>query len=127
MYSPWGPASARLGIRARRRRAVAACSPPAAAIGALSGLSRTVLWCMSWKWFAMPRGKRGFLAGARLRPCLPPWVVTSEVPLLSMQRLAFGVAFLAVLVLAAKPSTAQTWPQRAVKFIVTLGPGSGVD
>src|SRR5262249_56235056 len=56
-----------------------------------------------------------------------PWIVTSEVPLLSMQRLAFGVAFLAVLVLAAKPSTAQTWPQRAVKFIVTLGPGSGVD
>src|SRR5262249_2542411 len=75
----------------------------------------------------MPLGKRGFPAGARLRPCLPPWVVTSEVPLLSMQRLAFGVAFLAVLVLAAKPSTAQTWPQRAVKFIVTLGPGSGVD
>jgi tripartite-type tricarboxylate transporter receptor subunit TctC len=47
-----------------------------------------------------------------------------------MQRLAFGV--LAALVLAATPSTAQTttaqnWPQRAVKFIVTLGPGSGVD
>jgi tripartite-type tricarboxylate transporter receptor subunit TctC len=42
---------------------------------------------------------------------------------------AFGVAFglLAVLVLTAKPSTAQTWPQRTVKFIVTLGPGSGVD
>src|SRR5262245_12676694 len=71
----------------------------------------------------MPLGKRGFPAGV----CLRPWVVTSEVPLLSMQRLAFGVAFLAVLVLAAKPSTAQTWPQRAVKFIVTLGPGSGVD
>src|SRR5262245_66523325 len=44
-----------------------------------------------------------------------------------MQRLAFGIACLAVLVLAAQPSTAQTWPQRAVKFIVTLGPGSGVD
>ena len=46
-----------------------------------------------------------------------------------MQRLAFGVAFglLAMLVLAAKPSAAQTWPQRTVKFIVTLGPGSGVD
>ena len=71
----------------------------------------------------MPLGKRGFPGGARLRP----WIVTSEVPLLSMQRLAFGVAFLAVLVLAAKPSTAQTWPQRAVKVIVTLGPGSGVD
>jgi tripartite-type tricarboxylate transporter receptor subunit TctC len=49
--------------------------------------------------------------------------------LLGMQRLPFGVAFglLAMLVLAAKPSTAQTWPQRPVKFIVTLGPGSGVD
>ena len=49
--------------------------------------------------------------------------------MLGMQRLAFGVAFglLAVLVLTAKPSTAQTWPQRTVKFIVTLGPGSGVD
>jgi tripartite-type tricarboxylate transporter receptor subunit TctC len=49
--------------------------------------------------------------------------------MLGMQRLAFGVALglLAVLVLAAKPSTAQTWPQRTVKFIVTLGPGSGVD
>ena len=47
--------------------------------------------------------------------------------MLSMQRLTCVVAFLAVLVLAAKPSTAQTWPQRTVKFIVTLGPGSGVD
>src|SRR5947209_1045820 len=54
-------------------------------------------------------------------------VATSEVSLLSMQRLTFAVAFLAVLVLAAEPSTAQTWPQRTVKFIVTLGPGSGVD
>ena len=47
----------------------------------------------------------------------------------SLQRLGFGAAvgFLAMLVLAAKPSTAQTWPQRTVKFIVTLGPGSGVD
>jgi tripartite-type tricarboxylate transporter receptor subunit TctC len=45
-----------------------------------------------------------------------------------MQRLALGVAFgLATLVLAAGPSAAQTWPQRTVKFILTLGPGSGVD
>src|SRR5262249_12877705 len=70
----------------------------------------------------MPLGKRCFPAGAGLRS----WIVTSEVPLLSMQRLALGAAWLAVLVLAAKPSTGQTWPQRAVKFIVTLGPGSGV-
>ena len=49
--------------------------------------------------------------------------------MLSMRRLASGLAFgfLAMLALAATPSTAQTWPQRAVKFIVTLGPGSGVD
>jgi tripartite-type tricarboxylate transporter receptor subunit TctC len=48
---------------------------------------------------------------------------------LGMQRLAFGFALglLAALVLPAKPSAAQTWPQRSVKFIVTLGPGSGVD
>ena len=39
---------------------------------------------------------------------------------------AVGLALLIVLVLGL-PSTAQTWPQRPVKFIVTLGPGSGVD
>src|SRR5256885_7443310 len=44
-----------------------------------------------------------------------------------MQRLAFAFGLLAALFLAAKPSTAQTWPQRSVKLIVTLGPGSGVD
>jgi tripartite-type tricarboxylate transporter receptor subunit TctC len=31
------------------------------------------------------------------------------------------------LVLSATPSSAQTWPQRPVKFLVTLGPGSGID
>jgi tripartite-type tricarboxylate transporter receptor subunit TctC len=52
-----------------------------------------------------------------------------EVTLLSMQRVAFGVAVsvLATLGLAATPASAQSWPQRPVKFIVTLGPGSGVD
>jgi tripartite-type tricarboxylate transporter receptor subunit TctC len=30
-------------------------------------------------------------------------------------------------VVSATPSPAQTWPQRPVKFLVTLGPGSGVD
>ena len=47
--------------------------------------------------------------------------------MLGMQRLAFAFGLLAALFLAAKPSTAQTWPQRSVKLIVTLGPGSGVD
>ena len=37
-----------------------------------------------------------------------------------------GLALLLFLVLVS-PSMAQTWPQRPVKFIVTLGPGSGVD
>jgi len=69
--------------------------------------------------------KRCILADARSRRS----VVTSESTVVSTQRLAFGVAFgvFAMLFLAAKPSTAQTWPQRTVKFVVTLGPGSGVD
>jgi hypothetical protein len=50
-----------------------------------------------------------------------------EIPVLGMQRLAFVFGLLAALFLAAKPSSAQSWPQRSVKFIVTLGPGSGVD
>src|SRR5207253_10868101 len=37
-----------------------------------------------------------------------------------------ALAFFLLLV-SAFPSTAQTWPQRPVRFIVTLGPGSGVD
>jgi tripartite-type tricarboxylate transporter receptor subunit TctC len=39
---------------------------------------------------------------------------------------AVGLALLILLVLLP-PSMGQTWPQRPVKFIVTLGPGSGVD
>ena len=35
--------------------------------------------------------------------------------------------FLAVSVLGAVPGSAQTWPQRPVKLILTLGPGSGTD
>src|SRR5688572_11560459 len=46
-----------------------------------------------------------------------------------MPRLPFTVAFglCALLLLAAMPATAQTWPQRTVKFMVSLGAGSGVD
>jgi tripartite-type tricarboxylate transporter receptor subunit TctC len=45
---------------------------------------------------------------------------------------ALVLAVLAILTLGARPSLAQTsavpsWPQRSVKFIVTLGPGSGSD
>src|SRR5262245_40932108 len=31
------------------------------------------------------------------------------------------------LVISAMPASAQTWPQRPVRFLVTLGPGSGID
>jgi len=40
--------------------------------------------------------------------------------------LAAAIALLA-LVVAAAPSAAQSWPQRTVRFLVTLGPGSGID
>ena len=44
------------------------------------------------------------------------------------QRALFAVALaLATLVGAATPSAAQNWPQRPVRFLVTLGPGSGID
>ncbi len=59
--------------------------------------------------------------------------------MLRMKRTPVAAAFglLAVLLLGATPSAAQTssaqtsatqsWPQRPVKFLVTLGPGSGID
>jgi tripartite-type tricarboxylate transporter receptor subunit TctC len=40
---------------------------------------------------------------------------------------AIAAAFLAVFAGLTTPSQGQTWPQRTVKFIVPLGPGSGVD
>ncbi len=44
------------------------------------------------------------------------------------QRSLFAVAgMFAALAFAAPPSAAQNWPTRLVKFIVPLGPGSGVD
>jgi tripartite-type tricarboxylate transporter receptor subunit TctC len=47
----------------------------------------------------------------------------------SKDLLGFLRAVLALLLLAAIPASAaaQAWPQRPVKFVVTLGPGSGVD
>ena len=50
----------------------------------------------------------------------------------SMQRpFALALACLAALLFGAAPShaqtSAQTWPQRSVRFILTLGPGSGSD
>ena len=46
-----------------------------------------------------------------------------------MNRRHFALAALAILALGAAPAFAQTasWPQRSVRFILPLGPGSGVD
>src|SRR3979490_2722138 len=43
------------------------------------------------------------------------------------RRICAAAVFLAALALAAAPSRAQTWPQRAVKFIIPFGPGAGAD
>jgi tripartite-type tricarboxylate transporter receptor subunit TctC len=40
---------------------------------------------------------------------------------------AFGLSVLGMLAVLALPAGAQTWPQRNVKLILPLGPGSGVD
>jgi tripartite-type tricarboxylate transporter receptor subunit TctC len=48
-----------------------------------------------------------------------------------MNRRHFALAALAIATLGAQPALAQTqsstWPQRSVRFILPLGPGSGVD
>jgi tripartite-type tricarboxylate transporter receptor subunit TctC len=41
--------------------------------------------------------------------------------------LVLFIGALAALLLAAAPSSAQTWPTRPVRFIIPLGPGAGVD
>ena len=40
---------------------------------------------------------------------------------------AFAVALFSPPSFAQAPANGQTWPQRAVKFLILLGPGSGVD
>jgi tripartite-type tricarboxylate transporter receptor subunit TctC len=47
--------------------------------------------------------------------------------LVSVRALQILVALLVVTALSGAPSRAQTWPQRPVRFIATLPPGSGVD
>src|SRR3954453_1317318 len=44
-----------------------------------------------------------------------------------MKRLVAVFCGLVFVALIAAPSQAQTWPQRPVRFIVSLGPGSGAD
>src|SRR5438128_12438906 len=41
--------------------------------------------------------------------------------------IGIGGALVCALALAAAPSSAQSWPTRAVKFLLPLGPGAGVD
>lgn len=43
------------------------------------------------------------------------------------KRMLFALAAAAMLLPATRPAAAETWPNRPVRFIVTLGPGSGVD
>ena len=43
------------------------------------------------------------------------------------RRTALALTMLAALPLVSERSTAADWPSRSVHFIVTLGPGSGVD
>jgi tripartite-type tricarboxylate transporter receptor subunit TctC len=48
--------------------------------------------------------------------------------MLSLRRTALAALFFAIAVLlAATPASAQSWPNHPVRFIVPLGPGSGVD
>jgi tripartite-type tricarboxylate transporter receptor subunit TctC len=51
----------------------------------------------------------------------------SEESMRKVQRSLLALALLAPFVLAAPPAAAQSWPQRTVKFLLPLGPGSGVD
>src|SRR5262249_53793929 len=52
--------------------------------------------------------------------------MTSEVALLG-KPFAFAAAFSVLTLLPPRPAIAQQWPQRRVKFVVTVGDGSGVD
>jgi tripartite-type tricarboxylate transporter receptor subunit TctC len=45
----------------------------------------------------------------------------------NVQRSLLALALLAPFVLGAPPAAGQSWPQRTVKFLLPLGPGSGVD
>src|SRR4029450_1380846 len=51
----------------------------------------------------------------------------SEESMRKVQRSLLALALLAPFVLAAPPAAAQSWPQRTGKFLLPLGPGSGVD
>src|SRR2546430_1531948 len=44
-----------------------------------------------------------------------------------LSRSLFALSLFAPLILSVAPAAAQNWPQRPVKFLVTLGAGAGVD
>src|ERR1700750_507548 len=54
-------------------------------------------------------------------------VAMRREPVRNRRVCVFMLATVLALVASATPSPAQTWPQRPVKFLVTLGPGSGID
>jgi tripartite-type tricarboxylate transporter receptor subunit TctC len=45
----------------------------------------------------------------------------------TQQRSIFAVTIVLALIYTAAPAPAQAWPERTVRFLVTLGPGSGTD
>ncbi len=47
--------------------------------------------------------------------------------MLRARRPLFALSLLAPLIVWAAPAVAQTWPQRTVRLVLPLGPGSGVD
>src|SRR5262249_58366316 len=78
----------------------------------------------------VPRCRRSLWSGSTIGSIAKPptWRTTMLMTqqLLRIARLA-GLLASCILVCAAKPAPAQSWPQRTVKFIVPLGPGSGTD
>ena len=53
--------------------------------------------------------------------------VEPEEPMHKVQRSLLALVLLAPFMLWAPQALAQGWPQRTVKFLLPLGPGSGVD
>ena len=51
----------------------------------------------------------------------------SSAPVNRMRRSLLTIGLLAPVIPWASPSAAQAWPQRSVKFVLPLGPGSGAD
>src|SRR5436309_9173821 len=51
----------------------------------------------------------------------------AQEPLCKARRSLLSLGLLAPLMLSAPAALGQSWPQRTVKFLLPLGPGSGVD